>query len=170
MKYIFSCLPPLSLNVTVWHMKISFCFFSWNFFSISFHTFFSLHGIFFFKSGRIVFPSLTLSGEKNSVLSFFPTCKTEKHWRIQKIFPGVMQRKKNKNKIQFENVKKKFLLGEKFINNSLDFKHGGKKNSPMFETEKKDILFFMCEKKTLMIFFRCCTKRKENGEFLPPVF
>lgn len=166
MKYIFSCLTPLSLNVTVWHMKISFCFFFWNFFSTSFHTFFSLLGIFFFKSGQIVFPSLTLSGEK--IPSFFPMCKTEKHWRIQKLFPGVMQR--NENKIQCENVKKKFLLGEKFINNSLDFKHRGKKNSPMFETEKKNILFFMCEKKTLMIFFRCCTKRKENGECLPPVF
>lgn len=169
MKYIFSCLPPLSLNVTVWHMKISFCFFSWNFFSISFHTFFSLHGIFFFKSGQILFPSLTLSGEKNSVLSFFPMCKTEKHWRIQKIFPGVMQRKKIKNKIQCENVKKKFLLGEKFINNSLDFKHGGGKKFPYVRNrEEKHFIFHVWKEK--IFFFRCCTKRKENWEFLPPVF
>lgn len=169
MKYIFSCLPPLSLNVTVWHMKISFCFFSWNFFSISFHTFFSLHGIFFFKSGQILFPSLTLSGEKNSILSFFPTCKTEKHWRIQKIFPGVMQHKKNKNKIQFENVKKKFLLGEKFINNSLDFKHGGEKKFPNVRNREEKHFIFHVWKENIF-FFRCCTKRKENGEFLPPVF
>lgn len=79
-----------------------------------------------------------------------------------------MQRKKNKNKIQFENVKKKFLLGEKFINNSLDFKHGGKKNSPMFETEKKDILFFMCEKKTLMIFFQVLHKKKRKWRIFAP--
>lgn len=168
MKYIFSCLPPLSLNVTVWHMKISFCFFSWNFFSTSFHTFFSLLGIFFFKSGQIVFPSLTLSGEKNSVLSFFPTCKTEKHWRIQKIFPGVMQRKKNKNKIKCENIKKKFLLGEKFINNSLDFKHRGKKFLYVRNREEKHFIFHVWKENIFL--FRCCTKRKENGEFLPPVF
>lgn len=80
-----------------------------------------------------------------------------------------MQRKKIKNKIQCENVKKKFLLGEKFINNSLDFKHRGKKNSPMFETEKKNILFFMCEKKKFF-FSGVAQKEKKIENFCPQCF
>lgn len=53
-----------------------------------------------------------------------------------------MQRKKIKNKIQCENVKKKFLLGEKFINNSLDFKHGGEKKFPYVRNrEEKHFIF-----------------------------
>lgn len=52
-----------------------------------------------------------------------------------------MQRKKNKNKIKCENIKKNFLLGEKFINNSLDFKHRGKKFLYVRNREEKHFIF-----------------------------
>lgn len=79
-----------------------------------------------------------------------------------------MQHKKNKNKIQFENVKKKFLLGEKFINNSLDFKHGGEKKFPNVRNREEKHFIFHVWKENIDDFFQVLHKKKRKWRIFAP--
>lgn len=78
-----------------------------------------------------------------------------------------MQRKKNKNKIKCENIKKNFLLGEKFINNSLDFKHRGKKFLYVRNREEKHFIFHVW-KENIDDFFQVSHKKKRKWRIFAP--